>query len=195
MLKRIALMMTLLVLSGCGFHLRGSTDIPFATIYLGVGDTSPVAVVLKRAIRGNGPTKVVTDPAKADIRLELLGEGVRTEILTINSLGIAAEYNLLYTLRFRVTDTKGRPYIRLTELPLKRLVIINSNATLPEVFEIQQLVSDMQSDAAQQILRRLEAIKPGVYEGPAPSEKDLPLASPMLPLAPSTPLLTPGLSQ
>jgi LPS-assembly lipoprotein len=195
MLKRVALVLVLFALSGCGFHLRGTTDIPFSTIYLGVNETSAVALVLKRSIRGNGPTRVETDPMKAEIRLELLGETVRTEILTINSLGIAAEYNLLYTLRFRVTDTKGRPYIRLTNLKLKRLVIVNSNATLPEGFEIIQLLTDMQSDAAQQILRRLEAIKPGVYDGEAPDEKDVPVASPMLPMTPTAPLLTPGLAQ
>jgi len=195
MQKRAALLMVLL-LSGCGFHLRGTTDIPFSSIYLGVGDTSQIAVTLKRSIRGNGPTRVEADPAKADIRLELLGEGVRTEILTINSLGAAAEYNLYYTVRFRVTDPQGRQYIPITALPLRRLVIVNSNSVLPENFEILQLISDMQSDAAQQILRRVEALKPGVFAVATPqSGPAAPIAGPMQPLAPTGPLLTPGLSQ
>ena len=147
-------------LSGCGFQLRGSTNIPFKTIYLGVNDTSPIAVELKRSIRGNGPTKVVADAALADIRLYILGESLTSDILTINSLGLATEYNLHYSIHFRVSDAHGHDYIPPTELVLKRLVLANNNAVLAQNNEIAQLYADMQSDAAQQILRRIEAIKP-----------------------------------
>lgn len=147
-------------LAGCGFQLRGSTSIPFKTIYLGVSDTSPIAVELKRSIRGNGPTKVVSDVASADIRLSILSESLTSDILTINSLGQATEYNLHYSIRFQVNDAHGHTYIPPTELVLKRLVLANNNAVLAQNNEITQLYADMQSDAAQQILRRIEAIKP-----------------------------------
>jgi LPS-assembly lipoprotein len=179
-------------LAGCGFQLRGSTNLPFKTLSINVGDTSPVAVGIKREIRGNGPTQIVPVTAPAEARLEILGESLRTDILTINSLGAAAEYNLYYHLRFRVTDGQKHLYIPVTELTLKRLVLANSNATLAENFEVSQLTTDMQSDAAQQVVRRLEAIRPGQFAGteteidekagvnPVPLNQQLvaPLASP-----------------
>lgn len=153
-------LVTALSLGACGFELRGSTNIPFKTLYIGVADTSPIAVELKRRIRGNGPTKIVSDPATAEAKLEVLHERVSSDIQTINSLGLATEYDLYYHIQFRVTDAKGRIFIPPTELALKRLILANNNAVLAENSQITQLFSDMQSDAAQQILRRIEAIRP-----------------------------------
>jgi LPS-assembly lipoprotein len=149
-----------LALAGCGFQLRGSTNIPFKTLYIGVADTSPIAVELKRSIRGNGPTRIVTDPAQAEAKLEVLHERATSDIETINSVGIATEYHLYYNIEFRVTNNKGRIFIPPTQIRLKRLILTNNNAVLAENFQIVDLLADMQSDAAQQMLRRMEAIKP-----------------------------------
>jgi LPS-assembly lipoprotein len=160
-----------MALAACGFHLRGSTNIPFKTFYIGVADTSPIAVQLKRSIRGNGPTKLVSDPKDAEAKLEILHERASADILTINSLGIATEYNLYYHLQFRVIDNKGKAYIPATELALKRLILTNNNAVLAENYQVQDMLLDMQADAAQQILRRIEAIK---VDGEAPHAAETP---------------------
>ena len=165
-LVHCACLALLLLAAGCGFHLRGSTNIPFKTFYIGVADTSNIAVVLKRAIRGNGPTRLVTDPAQAEARLEILSETDLATVLTINRLGQATEDNLYFHIRFRVVDGKGHVYIPVTELVLKRLILINSNATLAENNEILQLFTDMETDAALQILRCIEAINPEVFYSP-----------------------------
>jgi LPS-assembly lipoprotein len=184
------------LLAGCGFELRGSTNLPFKTLAINVGDTSPLALSIKRSIRGNGPTQIVSDASRAEASLEILGESLQDDILTINSLGLAAEYDLYYHVRFRVVDNQKHVYIPATELTLKRLVLANSNAILAENFEISQLMVDMQQDAAQQILRRMEAIKPGhfaaVEESPRDEHKQL---GPDVPLINQTvtPLTTPNL--
>jgi LPS-assembly lipoprotein len=198
MVRFLVSLLLVAILSACGFQLRGTFDIPFKTIYVGITDTSPIAVALKRGIRSNGTTQMVTDPALAEARLELFGESVHTEVLTINSLGQAAEFYLYYHLRFRVTDNKGHTYINPTDLLLKRLVLSNANAVLAENFEIGQLITDMQSDAAQQILRRVSVLKPGVFvvsstlnpNGTDESAPTVPIMNtPLSPLtAPSQPL-------
>jgi LPS-assembly lipoprotein len=180
--RRAALTLSVLLASGllaaCGFHLRGSTNIPFKTFYVGATDASQMGLILKRSIRGNGPTRLVSDPNEAEARLEILGETELANILTINRLGQATEYNLFYHIRFRVSDGKGHEYIPLTELGLKRLILANANATLAENNQILQLYTDMQADAAQQILRRVEAINPTVfYNAPLPVKP--PAASPL----------------
>lgn len=149
-----------LFLAGCGFQLRGSTNIPFKTFYIGVNDTSSLAVVLKRNIRGNGPTQLVSDPNQAEARLEILGETHDTQLLTINSAGLAVEYYLDTKIRFRVTNGKGKEFIPPTEIAVRRIIKVNSNAVLAQQFEVDQLYRDSEADAAQQILRRIEAIHP-----------------------------------
>lgn len=148
------------LLAGCGFELRGSAHIPFKTVYVGVQNTSPIAVELKRSIRGSGSTVLVNDVSKAEARIDILSEALTSDILTINSVGQASEYTLHYHMRFKVSNTKGYDYIPATELTLTRLVLANNNATLAENYEITQLFYDMEVDAAQQILRRVEALHP-----------------------------------
>ena len=192
--KLAVLVLCSLLLGGCGFQLRGSTAIPFKTLYVNVGDTSPVAVAIKRSVRGNGPTKIVSDAKDAEAALQFVGESVRTDILTINSTGAAAEYTLTYHIRFRVTDNNSHVYIPTTELTLTRLLLANSNAILSESFQVNQLIIDMQSDAANQVLRRLERLTPGqfstVEETVRPDDKlgpEVPLLNQAL-----TPLTNPG---
>ena len=148
------------LVTGCGFQLRGATNLPFKTLFIGVRDTSPIAVELKRNIRGNGPTQIVTSASQAEAIFEILGESRRSDLLTINVAGAAVQYKLLYTVRFRVHDPKGREFLAPTELTLTRSFINNNNAVLVQESEINQLFTDMQSDAVQQILRRMEAITP-----------------------------------
>jgi LPS-assembly lipoprotein len=147
-------------LGACGFQLRGTTAIPFKTLYIGVADTSPIAVSLRRSIRDNGPTRIVTDATQAEAKLEIQHESVTSDIQTINSLGLATEYNLYYHIQFRVVSNKGRIYIPPVQLTLTRLILSYNNAVLAENNQINNLVADMQADAVQQILRRIEAIKP-----------------------------------
>ncbi len=158
--RAVCFALLLAMFAGCGFALRGSVKLPFNTFYISIGDTSPIAVVLKRSIRGNGPTRLVTRPSDAEGRLDILGETLQTTVLTVNRLGEATEYNLYYHIRFRVSNGRGDVnYIPPTEFVIKRLILVNNNATLAQNNEINELYEDMRSDAAQQILRRIEAIK------------------------------------
>ena len=84
----LALGLTVL-LSACGFHLRGSNGsfmLPFATMYIGLPDTSPLAIDLKRYIRAIGSTEVVNTRDGADAVLDVLSDPERNRTKTILSL-------------------------------------------------------------------------------------------------------------
>ncbi len=148
-------------LSACGFHLRGSGgqyNMPFQSIYLAFGETSPLGTELRRNLRAQ--TTVVTDPAKAQALFDVISETRGKTILSLNSQGRVREYNLTSTLVFRVRDAKGAELLAPTEISLKRSISFNETQTLAKESEEVLLYRDMQSDLVQQILRRLAAIKP-----------------------------------
>lgn len=147
-------------LAGCGFQLRGSTQIPFASMYLGVGESSGLGNELRRNLRSASNTTVVDDPKQAQARFELMSETREKEVLSINSAGRAREYTLRYTIKYRVHDGKGHDFIEPSTLTLKRDVSFNEDATLAKESEEGLLFRDMQSDMVQQILRRLSLIRP-----------------------------------
>lgn len=150
-------------LSGCGFQLRGSNgeaNLPFKTLYLGVPEASPLGAELKRNIRANGGTQIVTDPKGADARLEIMSETREKVIQSLNSQGRIRQYTLFYRVTFRV---KGRTDVDLlppTPIVLKRDLSFNESQVLAKEAEDALLYRDMQTDLVQQIVRRLAAIKP-----------------------------------
>ena len=151
------------MLSSCGFTLRGSGgdySMPFRSIYLAFPETSSLGTELRRNLRGSDRVDVVSDPAKADARFDVISENRGKSILSLNSQGRVREYLLTYTLVFRVSDAKGAQLLGPTELNLRRPLTFNETQVLAKESEEALLYRDMQTDLVQQILRRLAAVKP-----------------------------------
>ncbi|WP_151636562.1 LPS-assembly lipoprotein LptE [Noviherbaspirillum aerium] len=151
------------LLSACGFRMRGSdgkSGLPFKTVFIGVPDHSPLGVELKRYIRASDDTTIVTDPKQADATIDILSEIRDRATLSLNTQGRIREYSLYYRLRFQVKDKAGGVLLAPTELVLKRDVSFNESQVIAKEKEEDMLYRDMQSDAVQQILRRMSALKP-----------------------------------
>jgi len=85
----LALMCGTMMLAACGFQLRGQQNYVFKRVAI-VGAPPIVAARLTRMIEGGSDTVVVKSPADADAVLSL-SEGRGQGVLTLNSLGVAAE--------------------------------------------------------------------------------------------------------
>ncbi|WP_426087964.1 LPS assembly lipoprotein LptE [Janthinobacterium sp. PSPC1-1] len=183
--RRAALALGLTVLlSACGFHLRGSDGsfmLPFATMYIGLPETSPLAIGLKRYIRAIGSTEVVDTKDGADAVLEVLSDPERNRtktILSLNKNGRVQEYQLGYSINFRVLDKAGNQLLAPTTISLVRPITFDESQVLAKETEEAALYRDMRNDLVQQIMRRLAAIKPVL---PAMS------VAPVTPVAPAAP--------
>lgn len=146
-------------LAACGFHLRGSAQIPFHTLALSMSDASGLGIELRRNLRAAANVQLVSDPKQAEAIFELISETRDKEILSINSAGRAREYTLKYRINYRVHDGKGHDFIEPSTLALKRDISFNENALLAKESEEALLYKDMQTDMVQQILRRLSLAK------------------------------------
>ena len=151
--------MMALVLTACGFQLRGSTELPFRTLWVGFSDASPLGTEFKRYIRGGTSTRLVDDPTQAEARLEVVSESRDREILSLDGTGQVREYALYYVFVFRVDDGRGRDFIAPTRITLKRDISVDNNTILAKQAEENLLYRDMQSDLVQQLLRRLAAVR------------------------------------
>jgi LPS-assembly lipoprotein len=157
LLSRRAFLVSLAtVLSGCGFRLRGTADLPFTTVYV-PGATGGIALDLARSIQAGTNAKVVTDPKEADAILQFTAEAREKEILSLTGAGRVREFRLRYRVGFRVHDGKGNDYVPQSTLELTRDVTFNDSEVLAKETEEQLLFRDMQGDMVQQIMRRLSA--------------------------------------
>jgi len=146
-----------LLLSACGFQLRGTATLPFDTLYMPSSAGGGIALDLKRNIQSGTRTTVVDDPKQAEAVLEFVQELREKQILSLAATGRVREFQLRYRVGFRVHDGKGGEFLPLSTVQLTRDISFNDTDVLAKETEEQQLYRDMQFDMVQQIMRRLAA--------------------------------------
>ena len=157
--RRLALAAApVLLLAGCGFKLRGATELPFRTFYTSLPQSSQLGGELRRSVRINGAT-VVDRREDAQVRLDMLSEALEQEITALSISGRPREYQLRYRLRWGVKDAKEGELIAPNEMLLRRLITVLDVQGILNADEVALLYRDMRVDAVAQILRRLSTVK------------------------------------
>ena len=144
-------------LAGCGFQLRGSTPLPFDSLYIPV--STSVGVELKRNAAAGTTTRLVSTAKEAQAQLVFTQDQREKVILSLNTAGRVREFQLRHKVSFRVVDIKGREYLPLNEITLTRDISFNDTQLLAKEAEETLLYRDMQTDMVQQMLRRLGSAK------------------------------------
>ncbi|WP_169835034.1 LPS assembly lipoprotein LptE [Pandoraea oxalativorans] len=154
----IALLGCALTLSACGFQLRGASEYAFHRLYISGGGS--MGVDISRYIRyGSKGTVVVTNPADADARLEIVNVTNSRMAVSLDANGQAREYEMRSAYTFQLVTPDGRPIIPLNTIRLVRNLPYSDNETTARDSEAALLNRDMQKDAVDQIIRRMEAVK------------------------------------
>lgn len=145
----------LAMLTACGFHLRGTANLPQESLYISGPAYSAFANDLKRAIRAGTSTRLVDEAGQADATLFILGENRAKLILTLTQQGTVREFQLRYSILYRLADKEGREIMPASEIVTVRSYVYNDQNVLAAESEEALLYRDMQEDAVQQLLRRL----------------------------------------
>ncbi|CAH2791852.1 MAG: LPS-assembly lipoprotein LptE [uncultured Caballeronia sp.] len=163
------------LLSACGFQLRGQQDYAFKRLAV-VGAPPEMLGRLQRVV-GGSDTVVVKASEQPDAILSLTSaSGMKT--LSPNAQGVVQEYELNYSLGYSMVGADGTVLIPLSTISLNRALTYSDQYTLAKGIEAQTLFRDMQFDAVDQLMRRLAVVR---SLHPAPSEA-LPGISPRAPL-------------
>jgi LPS-assembly lipoprotein len=144
------------LLTACGFQLRGQEDYAFKRLAI-VGATAPVAARLKRMIQGGIDTVIVAAAANADAILTI-SEGSSQSVLTFDTLGVASEYELIYSLSYHLVSSDGNVLIPPSEIRLNRSMTYSDQYSTAKATESTLLYADMQNDAVDQLTRRLSIV-------------------------------------
>jgi LPS-assembly lipoprotein len=146
------------LLAGCGWQLRGTTELPFSRIALdGFAPRSPLADELKRVLSQSA--EVVSSPAQAQVVLHALSDRRERSVVASTAFGQVRELTLRVRLEFRLATPGGRELIPATELLLARDMSYSETLALAKEYEETQLLRAMQSDIVAQLMRRLARVK------------------------------------
>jgi len=145
-------------LVACGFQLRGTASLPFETLYISSPAGNPIGTDLRRFVKAGTTTRIVDDPKNAAAILEVISAVNEKQIMSVSGGGRVLEFDLRYRVSFRLIDAKGAELIPANEIALRRILPFTDAQVVAKEGEEAMLVREMQSDAAAQILRRLEAV-------------------------------------
>jgi len=148
-----------MALAGCGFQLRGTAAMPFQSLYVQAAPNSQLAAQLRRAVRSGSNTRIAERPGEAEAILQIMNELREKQILSLSGGGRVSEYELRFRVAFRLTDAKNREHIPASEIVLRREYTFSDAEALSKESEELLLFRDMQDDAVQQLVRRLQAAK------------------------------------
>ncbi len=151
------LVLCVLLLSGCGFQLRGEAQLPFASASVQAAEDSPLARELRRALAEQG--KLAERAEDAPVNIQVLAEAHDKKILSLSGGGKVREYRLLYKALLKVTDGQGIELIAPIDLEQTREYSYDDTLILAKELEETTLRRAMEQDALRQALRRLSYVK------------------------------------
>ena len=159
-MRVVTVVMLCFLLAACGFHLRGQGDYrsAFQTVYVEGDGRSTFVRELKRAVSASGSTLTET-PAAAQAVLQVVSEFRDKSILSLSGTGRVREHQLQYRVSYLMRDAAGNELIVPSDIVLKRAISFTEAEVLAKESEEALLYRDMESDAVQQIMRRLSVVK------------------------------------
>ena len=147
-------------LSACGFHLRGSqqkTSVEISNVFVSNIGGESIAREVKLQLAGAGARAVASaDKAKFVLRLEK--EFFNRSVLSVSAdTGKVEEYQLTLAVSLTLIDSKGKELISGDEIRLVRDYTFDEDAVLGKFEEEKVLRDELVSQAASEIIRRLNA--------------------------------------
>ena len=159
-LSRALVLVFVLAISACGFHLRDALQLPpdLGPLRVQAPDPySPLAVSLSEALDRAGATPA----ADGDVNvatLRVLSEKWGNTPLSVDAFGRAQEYTLRYAVFFRLTRADGSIVVPQQALELSRDYISSVNNTIGTDSEREILAKEMRREMVSSILRRIDAV-------------------------------------
>ena len=159
MFKSTIIVIVLLLLNACGFHLasEGEFSGELNNTYVEAVSSSKVLVrLVEKNLRSNNINVVPEQEATAKLRV--LNEETEKVVLTLDNDGKAREYELLLRITFEVQRADKSFLLKQQIIDLNRDFVFDKSDLLGANEEEQELFNEMRNDAAKLIIYRLQTI-------------------------------------
>lgn len=161
------LLLVVLALGACGFHLRQNADLPASMqqVQLTVSSNS-LQRQLARALESAGVT-IEDNVGPGIAELKVPTAAFSTDTLTSGGYARISEYAIHYTVRFGVTDAGGQALVPLQTINMSREYSYDASNTVGNASQVEQIEKSLDNDMVQAIMFRLQAA--GRHPAPAAS--------------------------
>ncbi|HHB92824.1 MAG TPA: hypothetical protein ENK59_06415 [Thioploca sp.] len=159
--KKYLILILLLFINSCGFHLRGTADFNMSFIYIKSDSANKIAAEVQRLLIEQG-IQVVSNPNAAQAIVYLTNETIDHRVLTVSSIsGKQEEFELNYRVAMEVRKPNDDVLLEKQQISLLRDYMFDEQAVLAMSSEDEMLREEMFRDLVAQIMRRLQSLKLG----------------------------------
>lgn len=156
-LRNLILIAVLTSLACCGFHLRGTADVPFSSIFI-QGNTLIISKKLVKSLNTYG-VKVSPSAENAELLLEMIGEESEKRILSLAGTGTVNEFELYYRVHYRTKLAGSELWSPTQTVEARRDYTYSDANLLAKQGEEKRLNESMQQDVLSNLMRRISSLK------------------------------------
>ncbi|MCW8935232.1 MAG: LPS assembly lipoprotein LptE [Gammaproteobacteria bacterium] len=155
----IIYVMCFLLLSACGFKLRGAYKLPVEMQITYVDAAQKDSTLSRALIRSLKASNIkITEKAADNIAVLKLSQESKTKrIVSVDANGRAREYTLTYAINFQVNVKESKFEIENQNISIDRDFQFDTEDVLGNSREESQLYEEMQQDLIRLILLRLQS--------------------------------------
>ena len=156
---RLMCLVSVLLLTACGFHLQGSVPLPpeFSSTYIQAGDRYTFFYQsLSKALRQRGVT-LVKGPSSATAIIKVEADNSGQNVTAVSSRNIPLEYEAYYSVRFSVA-VNGKQVLEPAAITLTNRYEYNQTEVLGKAEEYEVLSASQAKDIARQILVQISTL-------------------------------------
>jgi|TARA_B110000971_G_scaffold44180_1_gene43951 LPS-assembly lipoprotein len=152
--KKIFILILTLLITSCGFQLRGALDNSFDSIQID-GGSAGLTKVLKKKYRQSG---IEIRESSADKVIEIIKDEFDKRILTLSSTGTIREYELNYLVLYRIKNTLNEwgPAIRISS---RRIYSYDDQNIVAKQEEEKDLIKGMKEQIIRTMTSQISSAK------------------------------------
>lgn len=160
MKKLITLLLTVTLVSACGWHLRGSLNLPSDLKAIHISNQSGNSITqseLERLLAHNGIDRA-DSPAQAQYTIRLSNEREERRTISVDNSGLASEYELINEVDYTISDAQGALLAPLSTARVIRSFNFDRNDVIANNDEENLIRKEMRTQIAAQIINRLRFV-------------------------------------
>jgi len=154
LIKKSVILIAALLLSACGYHLRGALELPagLKNIYL-EGGTAPFREQFN-SVMNISSVPLASSPETAGMIVRIFNEDSQRRALSLNASGTANDFELAYRLDFDLVDAKNRVLMPRQSVEVKREYYNDQLAIIAKGNEEALIRNEMYLQAVRSIVNR-----------------------------------------
>jgi LPS-assembly lipoprotein len=142
------------MITSCGFHLRGMTEISFKTISL-EGKELSFTKNLKKTLASNNVT-IILPTENPELRIELLSEESEKRILSLSGQGLVREFEIFYRVRYRIKTIDSETWSQENIIEIRRDFTFSDSNLIGKEEEERQLNESMRIEAVTNLFNQIK---------------------------------------